>query len=54
MKLGRDSFYGVWDLSAAEALRVLHPMLTLTTLTEDSAEGITAFAEKRTPDWKGR
>src|SRR3954451_2391804 len=54
MKLGRDSFYAVWDQSAEEALRLLHPMLTITTQTEDSAEGIAAFAEKRDPKWTGR
>ena len=54
MKLGRDSFYAVWDQSADDALRLLHPMLTITTATEDAAEGIAAFAEKRAPVWKGR
>jgi enoyl-CoA hydratase/carnithine racemase len=54
MKLGRDSFYAVWDQSAEEALRLLHPMLTITTATEDAAEGIAAFAEKRTPHWSNR
>jgi enoyl-CoA hydratase/carnithine racemase len=54
VKLGRDSFYSVWDQAAEDALRLLHPMLTLTTMTEDSREGIAAFAEKRAPEWKGR
>ena len=54
MKLGRDSFYAVWDQSADEALRLLHSMLTITSATEDAAEGIAAFAEKRKPEWKGR
>ena len=53
-KLGRDSFYAVWDMKAEEALRQLHAMLTITTLTEDSREGIAAFVEKRQPRWTGR
>ena len=31
MKLGRDSFYAVWDQAAEDALRLLHPLLTITT-----------------------
>lgn len=54
MKLGRDSFYAAWDQAAEDALRLLHPMLTITAGTEDAAEGIAAFAEKRAPQWKGR
>jgi len=51
MKLGRDSFYAVWDQSADDALRLLHPMLSVTASTEDAAEGIAAFVEKRKPRW---
>jgi enoyl-CoA hydratase/carnithine racemase len=54
MKLGRDSFYKVWDEDAADALAFLHSQLTLTTLTDDAKEGIAAFAEKRSPNWTGR
>ncbi len=54
MRLGRDSFYDVWDMSSTEALRLLHPMLTVATGLEDAAEGIAAFMEKREPNWSGR
>jgi enoyl-CoA hydratase/carnithine racemase len=54
MAMGRDAFYSVWDQSAADALAQLHPLLTVNTSLEDTAEGIAAFLEKRDPVWKGR
>ena len=54
MKLGREAFYGVWDIAATDALTHLHAMLTLTNQTDDAAEGIRAFLEKRPPRWTGR
>ncbi|HUI02458.1 MAG TPA: enoyl-CoA hydratase-related protein [Acidimicrobiales bacterium] len=54
VKLGRDAFYAVWDMHAAEALAHLQAMLSITAQTEDAAEGMTAFMEKRAPVWRGR
>lgn len=54
MRLGRDAFYAVMDMRSTEALAHLHAMLTLTNQTEDAAEGIAAFVDKRPPRWRGR
>ena len=54
MRLGRDSFYAAIDQPADAALRMLHPLLSVTASTDDAVEGIAAFAERRTPEWKGR
>jgi enoyl-CoA hydratase/carnithine racemase len=54
MKWGRESFYRVLELDADAALSYLQGMLTITSQTEDAAEGVAAFAEKRQPKWKGR
>lgn len=49
--LGRDSFYAAVDLSAHDALAMLHPLLSLIASGEEAKEGIAAFAEKRAPKW---
>jgi enoyl-CoA hydratase/carnithine racemase len=54
MKLGRDSFYRVWDMESGDALAHLHAMLTITNLTEDAVEGMRAFLDKRAPRWQGK
>jgi enoyl-CoA hydratase/carnithine racemase len=54
MRLGRDAFYRVLEMDSDEALDYLQSMLTITSLSEDTAEGIAAFAEKRRPEWRGK
>jgi enoyl-CoA hydratase/carnithine racemase len=54
LRQGLGSFYAVWDQDVEASLRLLHPLLTVTASTEDAAEGIAAFSEKRAPEWRGR
>lgn len=52
--LGRDSFYGMADSDLDAALDRLQGGLTELAMTEDAAEGIAAFLERRSPEWRGR
>lgn len=52
--LGRDAFYAVEDMALDAALDHLQSGLTLVSMTEDAAEGVAAFTEKRPPEWRGR
>lgn len=54
LMLGKDSFYGMADLDLDTALDRLQGGLTEIAMTEDAAEGVRAFIEKRSPDWSGR
>ena len=54
LRQGLESFYAVWDQDVETSLPLLHALLTITASTDDAAEGIAAFNEKRDPEWKGR
>jgi enoyl-CoA hydratase len=54
MRLGKDAMYRQQDMAFDDALEYLHHNLTLAFSTEDIVEGVTAFFEKREPEWKGR
>ena len=54
LRLGRDAFYAVEDLGFDAALDHLQNGLTAVAMTEDAAEGVAAFMEKRDPRWRGR
>lgn len=51
--LGRDTFNGMADLDFDTALDRLQGGLTEIAMTGDAKEGITAFLEKRPPEWTG-
>ena len=53
LRWGRESFYRVLDMDPDDALAYLQAMLTVTSASEDTAEG-GSICEKREPKWKGR
>jgi len=54
MRLGHDAMYRQQDMAFEDALEFLRSQLSLSLSTEDLAEGVKAFFEKRDPEWKGR
>jgi len=54
MKLGKDSFYASRDMGFREAMDYLHGQLGIALESEDVIEGVTAFLQKRAPQWKSR
>lgn len=54
MRLGKEAMRRQMDMPLDDALDYLRAQLSLALSTEDIVEGVTAFFEKRDPQWKGR
>lgn len=52
--LGKRSFYRAEDMGFDASLDYLSGMLTVCLESEDTVEGVTAFLQKRPPEWKNR
>ena len=52
IKIGKDAFYKQKDMSLKEAYDYTSKIMTKNMMHKDSEEGITAFLEKRSPNWK--
>ena len=54
LQIGKQGIYGMSDLPYHQSLDYLGEMFAALCSTEDAMEGLAAFAEKRTPNWRGR
>ena len=55
VRLGKAAFLSALEMpAAARALDAMQAQLSLLTTTADVAEGVTAFFQKREPQWQGR
>jgi enoyl-CoA hydratase len=53
LRLGKRAFYATQDLPYEQQLEALCAQLSVNALSEDAAEGVAAFLEKRKPEFKG-
>ena len=54
VRLGKAAFRAAMESSLDAGLEAMQAQLSLLNTTEDTAEGVTAFLQKRKPVWKGR
>ncbi len=53
VRLGKEAFYRGLDVDEAEAYRLANAVMTKNALCRDAQEGMSAFLQKRKPEWTG-
>jgi enoyl-CoA hydratase/carnithine racemase len=54
LRMGRRAFAAMSDLSLNDALNLAQTILPIMSQSEDTKEGMLAFAQRRTPVWPNR
>jgi enoyl-CoA hydratase/carnithine racemase len=54
VRLGKAAFHAAMETSLAAGLEAMQAQLSLLNTTQDAAEGVGAFLQKRSPQWTGR
>ena len=54
VRLGKAAFAAAMETTLAPGLEAMQAQLSLLNTTQDAAEGVRAFLEKRSPQWTGR
>ena len=54
VKIGKKAFYKQLEMSLVEAYKYTSKVMTKNMMAQDAREGISAFLEKRTPQWKNK
>jgi enoyl-CoA hydratase len=54
VRLGKAAFRSAMESSLEAGLEAMQAQLSLLNTTQDASEGVTAFLQKRTPEWTGR
>ena len=54
LQIGKTGIYGMSDLPYHQSIDYMGELFAALCATQDAEEGVTAFAEKRKPVWKGK
>ena len=54
IKIGKEAFYKQLEMPLKEAYKYTSEIMSENMMTLDAKEGISAFLEKRTPNWKNK